>query len=218
MGLQLYGLQGTIPPDIGNLTALTSLDLWSTSLSGELPSRISALTQLARLRVSGLQVPLPSTLGLMTTLTYLELSGFHFTGATIPSELAALTALTTLGLSSSSLSGFIPSLLGKLTALRQLYLYGNSLSGQLPLSLSALTSMHNLDIYNNPCLYGPVVSIGDAITSYSTYGTALGSPYPPAGCPNDTRSPSLSPPPASAPPPPYPASDRAAMLAINASW
>lgn len=42
-------LNGTIPAEIGNLTALNALGLWSNKLSGSIPASFGKLTNLATL-------------------------------------------------------------------------------------------------------------------------------------------------------------------------
>jgi hypothetical protein len=73
---------GTIPDAIGDLTALTYLDLRGNELSGTIPDVIGGLTALTSL-----------------SLGSNELSG------TIPDAIGGLTALTELGLNSNKLTG-----------------------------------------------------------------------------------------------------------------
>ena len=112
-------LSGAIPPDLGRLTQLQSLNLaqrWdstsqkriSNQLSGVIPPELAGLTQLQRLSLGGNQ-----------------LSG------AIPRELAGLTQLQRLSLGGNQLSGAIPPALGRLTQLQSLGL-GNQLSGGDP--------------------------------------------------------------------------------------
>ena len=102
-------LSGTIPPELGNLTALTSLSLSSNDLSGTIPSELGKLTALTNLY-----------------LRWNQLSG------TIPPELSNLTALTNLYLGWNQLSGTVPPELDNLANLDALYLAGNRLRGCLP--------------------------------------------------------------------------------------
>ena len=79
-------LSGTIPPELGNLTALMELSLGGNQLSGTIPAALGNLTALASLGLEGNQ-----------------LSG------TIPTELGNLTALTKLNLRWNQLRGCLPA-------------------------------------------------------------------------------------------------------------
>jgi Leucine-rich repeat (LRR) protein len=113
--LQSNLLSGAIPPELGNLTALCSLDLFANQLSGAIPPELGNLMSLNFL-----------------TLDYNQLSG------AIPPELGNLANLMFLGLSSNQLSGAIPPQLGNLPSLNSLNLRHNQLSGALPQRLTNL--------------------------------------------------------------------------------
>ena len=102
-------LAGSIPTQLGNLTALTDLYLFSNQLTGSIPTQ----------------------LGNLTALTHLYLFNNQLTGS-IPTQLENLTALTHLYLSDNQLTGSIPTQLENLTALRWLYLNNNQLTGSIP--------------------------------------------------------------------------------------
>ena len=252
VGLQLSnsGLQGTLPPELGNLTSLNDIQLYNNRLSGTLPpelfrlisltgnlglfnnaisgtlsSQIGALSNVNNVGLTGNQLigTLPTSLGLLSAVRHLQLGSNRFIGS-ISAELSAL-ALDYLNLDGNSLSGPIPAFLGAITTLQTGLMLGNNrFSGPLPLTLSALSSLQSFDVYNNPCVYGPRVSIGSVGTSYDISGTAIGTWSVPVSC-NLTLAPAPPPAPPSppsppAPPPPHAASsnDRAAMMALNASW
>ena len=92
-------LKGTIPPEVGNLTALTHLDLSSNALSGTISPELSSLT----------------------AVTYFYLESNSLSG-TISPDLSSLTAVMDLRLYSNSLSGTISSKLSSLSEVTQLYL------------------------------------------------------------------------------------------------
>ena len=134
-------LEGTLPPEFWNLTALTSLVLYDNKLSGNIPPAIGNLAHVRNLlldhnRFAGV---IPPEIGLLTSLDLrLELDSNQLTGA-IPPELANLTNLRVLELQFNQLSGGVPSELGSMASLQALYLYYNSiLSGPLPQSLTNL--------------------------------------------------------------------------------
>lgn len=84
--LDAKSLSGTIPIELGLLTALARLSMFSNLLAGTLPTE----------------------LGKLTRLTFLAVSRNQLTGS-IPSELGQLTSLTGLYLSSNNLSSMIPN-------------------------------------------------------------------------------------------------------------
>ena len=102
-------LRGTIPDELGQLTALTNIDLFDNLLTGTIPTQ----------------------LGKLTALETLDLRENHLTG-TIPTQLGELTALYALSLRSNQLTGTIPLALTQLINLNRLYLYNNNLTGQVP--------------------------------------------------------------------------------------
>ena len=125
-------LWGPIPPELGQLTNLTNLNLGGNKLTGPIPLELTQLTQ----------------------LTKLALGGNDLTGP-IPPELTQLTKLRSLGLAHNDLTGVIPPELGQLTNLENLYLGGNELTGPIPPELTQLTKLKWLELYDNE-LTGPI--------------------------------------------------------------
>ena len=69
------GLTGPVPPEIGNLTALETLDLGGNGLAGEFPVVVASMADLASVRFSGneeMEGPLPFRLTDLTGLKALE--------------------------------------------------------------------------------------------------------------------------------------------------
>ena len=93
----LTPLVGFIPPELGQLGQLQSLDLRSNGLTGSIPSTLSQLDQLQVLDVS------------LNRLT-----------GTIPPELGQLGHLRALSLGHNLLTGFIPTSLEHLLQVREL--------------------------------------------------------------------------------------------------
>lgn len=91
--LQLVGrnLSGTIPPELGNLTKLESLDLAVNELGGPIPPELSRLTNLQRLYLSNNRLVggIPTELGELTRLEFLSLFGNSLSGC-VPVELPDL--------------------------------------------------------------------------------------------------------------------------------
>jgi len=91
LDLSNSGLEGSIPPEIGNLINLTKLKLYNNQLTGEIPSEIGNLTNLAYLYLYTNQLTgsIPSEIGNLTNLTYLKLSSNQLTGE-IPESICDL--------------------------------------------------------------------------------------------------------------------------------
>ena len=115
LDLSNSGLEGSIPPEIGNLTNLTELKLYNNQLTGEIPPEI----------------------GNLTNLTYLYLYTNQLSGS-IPSEIGTLTNLNRLYLYNNQLIGEIPSSIGNLNNLEFLLLNNNQLSGLIPENLCGI--------------------------------------------------------------------------------
>ena len=143
-------LTGTIPPALGDLTALVELNLHNNELSGSIPAALGDLSNLTDLELSHnrLSGSIPAALGDLSNLTDLDLSHNRLSGS-IPTALGDLSNLTDLELAGNRLSGSIPAVLGDLTALRDLYLHNNGLSGSIPTQLGDLLALDRLDLAFN---------------------------------------------------------------------
>lgn len=143
------GLVGSLPTELGLLTKLSILDLWTANqdrrntLTGSIPTEIGLLENLKYVRLGGepginggnFSSPIPSEIGLLTSLTVLSLASLSIPGK-IPPEFGSLGKLTSLDLRSNALTGSIPSDLGlSLIALDMFGLDGNLLTGNLTASL-----------------------------------------------------------------------------------
>ena len=172
--LQEYGLSGSIPPELGQLTALERLNLRWNSLRGSIPLELSGLTELRVLRLDGnslsgeippelslltnlevlnlrssLKVGIPPELGRLANLKTLSIGSNQQGAAEIPPELGDLTNLERLYLEYSGLTGSIPPELGRLTNLKTLSLRVNQLTGSIPQELGNLTNLKILDLGGN---------------------------------------------------------------------
>ena len=168
ISLQNRGLSGTIPAQLGSLTALTILD-FSTSqqicedyvcrdteehelnrLTGTIPTELGNLSNLVHLDLHRNQLsgPVPTELGGLSNLTWLSLWENELSG-TIPTQLGNLSNLTSLFLSGNQLSGPIPTELGGLSNLMTLSLWGNELSGSIPTELGGLSNLMVLNLADN---------------------------------------------------------------------
>ncbi|KAM9372789.1 p53-induced death domain-containing protein 1 [Phaethornis superciliosus] len=160
----------SLPPDMGNLSCLTHLDLSFNSLC-TLPSCILHLPSLRVLLLSHNRlVALPEDFGSLSKLTFFSamknqlkdlprsigelamLQDLHLSENALeflPKELGNLHNCTELDLSGNCLSS-IPDSLANLKSLRRLHLHSNLLR-TVPASLASLPSLSRLDLQNN-CL------------------------------------------------------------------
>ncbi len=126
-----WTLRGVIPTQLGNLTALTTLDLGGSELTGGIPTQLGALTKLMQLDLSDntLTGAIPTQLGSLTALMALDLSDNLLSGG-LPTWTASLTRLTALDVRNNSLGGNLPAGLRELPpTLATLRLAGNSFTG-----------------------------------------------------------------------------------------
>ena len=152
------GLEGSIPPEIEELTALEELSMGYNELSGSLPPELATLTNLATLGLFNNQFSgaIPVGLASLPNLIYLNLASNNLSGA-IPQQLGALNTLEHLILHSNRLSGSIPPELGNIAELQTLRLDNNQLSGPIPQELGQLQRLIYLYVDGNR-LAGPVPS------------------------------------------------------------
>ena len=113
LSLSERGLDGAIPPQLGELDDLRELGLNRNRLSGGIPPELGALTKLRVLvlatnRLSG---ALPPELGALTDLRELWLRDNLLTGE-IPAELGGLENLALIRLAANQFEGCVPAALG----------------------------------------------------------------------------------------------------------
>ena len=170
LNLHSNDLSGGIPDEIGNLRNLEQLLLHNNSLSGDFPD-LSRLSNLEKLWLSGRNNRIgegdgiPTWLNGLTNLVELNLWGNEL-GGTIPT-LSSLTSLKLLKLQYNSLTGTIPTWFGSMNSLGGLYLHRNDLTGSIPSELGQLTRLRRLWLDRND-LTG---SIPPELGSMSNLGT-----------------------------------------------
>ena len=143
-------LEGSIPPELGNIGDLYGLVFVETSLSGEIPPELGNLSSLVYLdlRHNGMSGGIPPELGNLSSLEILYIIDNGMSGG-IPPELGKLSALRWLHLGDNDLEGSIPPELGGMTGLEDMFLNNNALSGGLPSSLGGLRALARLAISGN---------------------------------------------------------------------
>ncbi|CAM9199689.1 unnamed protein product, partial [Ectocarpus sp. 12 AP-2014] len=146
VSLEKNNLQGDLPPEIGNLTAVEDIYLGINSLTG----------------------PIPPELGKLQNLEVLDLNTNFLTGS-IPKELGDLAVLEQLYLFGNDLYGEIPPQLGNLEQLGNLLLHDNHLTGGIPTSLGNLTWMTALNLADNRLSGEIPEEIGQLVVRGSLY-------------------------------------------------
>ena len=156
LNLRANALEGPIPPELGNLVDLEELWLDGNRLEGPIPPELENLPRLTSLSLSGnaLEGPIPPELGNLAGLEGLWLDGNRLEGP-IPPELGSLARLRGLSLSGNRLEGPVPAELGSLPYLEYLYLDGNALTGALPRSLLRIGGLVRLRFERNEGLCAP---------------------------------------------------------------
>lgn len=148
-------LSGELKPDIWQLQALQSLELYGNSISGKIPSE----------------------LGRLASLQTLDLYLNNFTGE-IPYELGNLSKLSNLRLNNNSLSGAIPMSLTTIQNLEVLDLSHNNLSGIIPTN-GSFSHFTPISFSNNPRTFAnssdsPSNNSGAAVPSGRSSASSIG--------------------------------------------
>ncbi|KAH6773274.1 BRI1-associated receptor kinase [Perilla frutescens var. hirtella] len=102
-------LSGQLAPQLGQLSNLQYLELYSNNISGRIPSELGNLTNLVSLDLylNSLNGPIPDTLGKLQRLRFLRLNN-NTLGGEIPNSLTTIFTLQVLDLSNNQLTGKIP--------------------------------------------------------------------------------------------------------------
>ncbi|KAG2696853.1 hypothetical protein I3760_07G079100 [Carya illinoinensis] len=149
LNLSYMGLDGTIPPHIGNLSFLVSLTIRNNSFHSSIPNELFRLHRLRFLNFgyNEFNGEMPSWIGLLTKLQHLALFGNNFVGE-LP-EMENLTMLTELNLSQNKFAGTISSTLFKCKQLQILDLGKNNFEGVVPQEIGNLSMLTKLSLGDN---------------------------------------------------------------------
>ena len=130
LNLSDIGLGVTIPPHLGNLTFLVSLDVSRNNFHDHLPNELGQLRRLRFIRfaLNKLSGSIPTWIGVLSKLQMLSLRNNSFTGP-IPNSLFNLSKLKVLDARYNVIDGNIPSGIGNLSSLFILNIGYNILQG-----------------------------------------------------------------------------------------
>jgi Leucine-rich repeat (LRR) protein len=155
---------------------VTAINLLFNNMTGELPPSIGNLVHLKTLELSfnKLEGTLPATLGNLKNLEVLAFNGNLLTG-TIPESIGNLTNLKQLHLSSNNFSGSIPETFEALTALEVFNVFDNQLAGALPVQLSNNENLKELMIaennFTNTDIFSVVLMSNSGILNLDNFAT-----------------------------------------------
>ncbi|TXG47611.1 hypothetical protein EZV62_026905 [Acer yangbiense] len=133
LNISYFGLAGTIPPQLGNLSSLRVLDISLNQLSGTIPSSIFQTSSLEWLDLSDNQLSdsFPSIIFNMPSLQVIDFSHNILSGG-LPSDIFNyLPNLKVLSLNGNMFDGQIPLQIGNMTMLKALHLDNNKLQGMM---------------------------------------------------------------------------------------
>ncbi|KAM5587928.1 putative LRR receptor-like serine/threonine-protein kinase [Rosa sericea] len=155
LNISYFGLEGTIPPELGNLSFLVELLVKNNSFHGPLPQEMARLQRLKFIsfRFNNFKGIIPSWFGSLSKLQAFDLYGNQFSGY-IPAAIFNLSALKVINLSYNQLSGSIPKEIGNLTMLKEIKLDGNNFK-ELPNEIGTLDQLEELYVQFN-ALQGPI--------------------------------------------------------------
>ncbi|MXX90378.1 MAG: hypothetical protein F4205_04115 [Gemmatimonadetes bacterium] len=179
LDLRANDLWGTIAPEIGNLSSLTHLDLSYNRWAGAVPRELGDLNKLEVFDLSGcayMSGPFPPELTSLADLTYLNVGGF---AGPIPPSIGKLVNLETLVLRFHSADPLPPEL-GNLTNLETLVLESDA-TGPIPAEFGNLVNLRYLDLQGTD-LSGPIPpELGNLanLTHLVVQGANLSGPLPP---------------------------------------
>ncbi|KAJ6821175.1 pentatricopeptide repeat-containing protein [Iris pallida] len=151
LSMENNSIEGSFPPEIGNLVSLTVIDLGSNILSGRIPASIGLLNNLHVLDLdsNNFSGEIPSTMGNLSQLNKLYLDFNSFSGS-IPASLGNCKSLESLNLEHNKLTGTIPKELFSISSLNQwLSFEENQLTGMIPQEIGSLINTGQIRLSGN---------------------------------------------------------------------
>ncbi|KAK2642499.1 hypothetical protein Ddye_024262 [Dipteronia dyeriana] len=152
LDISYFGLTGTIPPQLGNLSFLHVLDIRNNSFSGTLPDELAQLRRLklVNFMFNSFHVEIPSWFGSLSKRQYLSLSRNNLNKSNslsggLPSDICNyLPNLERLYLSCNMFDGHIPSTTSKCQKLQTLSLSINNFTGHIPKEIGNMSMLKEL--------------------------------------------------------------------------
>ena len=146
LNLNGTGLAGSLPSSISGLQKLKRLRLSNNQIAGTLPTTLTGLSSLRMLNIeeNKFSGQLPIDIGRLTKLRRFLVQSNQFDG-TLPEGLCQLEHLTALDLSDNAdIVGTLPSCLGELQSLSLFHIRNLDLTGSVPSQLCGLRPFHDL--------------------------------------------------------------------------
>ena len=141
-------LRGTIPPEIGLLSAAREIWFNENQLTGEVPPEISMLSNLEHLRLEYNELTaIPDEFGQLANLRVLNLLSNRL--STFPAGILELDSLRILNMSVNPLNEEIPTEITRLENLQQLHMSANQLTGEIPSGIGQMSALRELVLQTN---------------------------------------------------------------------
>ncbi|XVE80709.1 hypothetical protein DITRI_Ditri15bG0002500 [Diplodiscus trichospermus] len=143
-------LSGNLPPELGQLSNLTTLNFMWNNLTGSIPKEIGNIKSLQFLLLSGNQLsgPFADELGYLPRLQIFQVDWNQISGP-LPSSFANLISCGHFHMNNNSISGQIPMELSTMPLLEHFLLDNNNLSGYLPRQFSQMPNLKIIQLDNN---------------------------------------------------------------------
>jgi hypothetical protein len=150
------GLSGTLPPEIGILESVETLDLQKNWIAGDIPKSVGGLKKLRQVRL-GFNKLTNTSQGVLEPfypigdiVQELELNDNLFEGPLPDNQFAYFSSVRVLSLANNQLRGSIPSGIREMkSSLKLLDLSGNQFSSALPPDIGDLKGLLLLDLSDN---------------------------------------------------------------------
>ncbi|NOS94632.1 MAG: hypothetical protein HOP30_22195, partial [Cyclobacteriaceae bacterium] len=154
------GITGSMPASLWTITTLQELKLYSCNISGSIAPELFNLPNLKilNLNVNKLSGTLPSNMGSAIALTSLGISSNANITGPLPTSIGSLVNLTLLQIENTQVSGSIPTTIGNLENLTYLKLNSNKLTGSIPTEIGNLKKLVTGLYLNNNLLTGSIPS------------------------------------------------------------